>query len=160
MPKHIFDREKRQEAARIEELRGLLNQVAKPEFWNRVSKAQGSHIEEDDSFHQAIERRAKAMGVGPQDLLSDYARQLRESTYPTPDCLEPEAVQQIVASYKPTSEQATHVKGCAACQQLLAACQQSTAETEKLIAIVREAAAEAEQEQQQLRLAPTTAKSA
>jgi hypothetical protein len=156
MSKHIFDGEKRQEAARIEELRGLLDQVEKPGFWDRLSKAQSSLTEEPDSFHQAIERRAEALGVHPQSLLSDYIRQLRESTYPTPECLEAEEVQRIVALHSLTPEQATHVRDCAACQQLLTACQQSAAETEKLIAVVRKAAAEADQ--QQIGEPPTVAK--
>jgi len=158
MSKYAFDRENRQEAARIDELRGLLDEVEKPEFWDRLSKAQGSRVEEPNSFHQAVERRAEALGVNPQRLLSDYARQLRESTYPTPNCLEAEAVQRIVASHEPTPEQAIHIQGCTACQKLLAACHQSAAETEKLIAIVQGAAAEADQSQ--LGASPTAAKTA
>lgn len=145
MVKFSFDREKRQEAARIKELRELLGQVEQGNFWGRMSKAQGSGAEERDSFQQAIVRRAKALGITPEKLLSNYAQALRESTYPTPECLEAEEVQAIVALRTPSIEQSRHLQSCPACQQLLEACQQSPAETKALMAIVREAAAGARQ---------------
>ncbi len=145
MSKHMFDKENRQEAARIETLRGLLDQVEKPEFWPRLSQARDACIAKPDSFQQAVERRAEALSVSPEKLLSNYAQQLRESTYPTPDCLEAEDVQSIAgASGTPTPEQATHIEGCPACKQLLEASQQNTSEKEKLMAKVQESAAEAD----------------
>src|SRR5689334_1770724 len=155
MANFIFDRERREEAARIKELRGLLGQVEQPDFWGRMSKARGSRAGESDSFQQAIERRAKILGVTPQMLLGNYMQQLQQSTYPTPDCLEAEEVQTIVASQsKPEPEQASHLQSCIGCQQLLAACQQSPRETEKLMAKIRAAAAKAAQPR---RAAGTTA---
>jgi hypothetical protein len=142
MTRYAFDTEKRQEAQRIERLRSLVDKVERPEFWDRLSQAEGAQLEGADSFREAIELRAQAMGVAPETLLSEYARQLRESTYPTQDCLEADAVQRIAASPNATPEPATHLQSCPACQQLVAACKQSKEERERLLEIVREAAAE------------------
>jgi hypothetical protein len=145
MFKHLFDREERHEAARIETLRGLLDQVKKPDFWHGLSQGPDACTAEPDSFQQAVAHRAEALSVSPERLLTNYAQQLRESTYPTPDCLEADDVQSIVAaSGEPTAAQAAHIEGCVACQQLLVACEQNAAEMEKLIAKVRESAAEAD----------------
>jgi hypothetical protein len=147
MRRYAFDTEKHLEARRIEQLRGLVDKVERPEFWERLRKAEGAQMEGTASFRQAIELRAQAMGVAPETLLSEYARQLRESTYPSQDCLEAEAVQRIAAYHKVTPEQAAHVQSCAACQQLLAACKQSKEERERLLATVMQAAAEAAQQE-------------
>src|SRR5438034_1208734 len=96
MPKFEFDREKRQEETRIDELRQLLGRVETPEFWDRLRQATVLPGDQSDSFQQAILRRADALGVTPQKLLSNYAQELRKSTYPTLDCLDAEEAQAIV----------------------------------------------------------------
>jgi signal transduction histidine kinase len=145
MVQFLFDREKRQEAARVKELRELLGKIEQADFWGRMSKGLGSGAEERDSFQQAIMRRAKALGVTPEKLLSNYAQLLRESTYPTPECLEPEELQEITSSRALTPEQSGHLQNCVPCQQLLKASEQSSAEKSALKDMVQKVAAQADE---------------
>lgn len=144
-----IDPEKRREAERIRKLRNWVAQVGTADLWSRTTPPGEGQEEGSDSLQEAIQRRARSLGVTPRELLRDYARQLSESTYPTPSCLKPEDVQRIAASRELNAEQATHVKSCTACQQLLAASQQSPAELDELMALVGEAALKADQTQQE-----------
>jgi light-regulated signal transduction histidine kinase (bacteriophytochrome) len=107
-----------------------------------MNKGLASGTEERDSFWQAIMRRANALGVTPEKLLSNYAQQLRESTYPTPECLEAEELQAIVVSSAPTPKQLEHLQNCVPCRQLLEACKPTPAEKGALKDMVQKAAAQ------------------
>jgi cytoskeletal protein CcmA (bactofilin family) len=137
MAKFAFDREKQQEEKRIDELRGFLGKVETPEFWDSLTESKLSSADQPDSFQRAIIRRADALGVTPQKLLSDYAQELRKSTYPTPDCLEAEEAQEIFVSRKPNAAQSAHLEVCEACRV-------DDTELKQRVFNIRQAGAEAE----------------
>lgn len=85
-----LNREKKQEEARIGQLRRLLERVDEPGFWDRLSKYGSSSGDNADSFQRAVMKRAHELGATPQILLTLYGQGLSTSTYPTSDCLEAE----------------------------------------------------------------------
>jgi hypothetical protein len=139
-----FDMEERQEVQKIEGLRKLLHQVEQPQFLDNLGKAYEAGAGEEDSFLTAIRRRAENLNMRPQDLLRNYVKQLRESTYPSPECLDADAVQRIATSKAFKSEEAVHVEHCIYCNRLLASCAQTQREREGLRARIHNAAASAE----------------
>ena len=84
-------------------------------------------------FVQAAQARA-GDGMTAQDLLDDYSARLRQSTYPTLDCLLPEDVQRVVAEgLELTDEQRSHLRTCDPCTALLAAAQPSAERRDALM---------------------------
>ena len=55
-------------------------------------------------YLQAAEKRAVRMGISPEQLLGEYSRRLKESTYPTPSCLTTDAVQAYSSGAELTEE--------------------------------------------------------
>jgi two-component system cell cycle response regulator DivK len=137
-----LDPDKRREAARIEELRESLKRVERADFWQRLMKTQPPSGE-TDSFQDAVARRAEERQLTPDQLLTSYVEAIRNSTYPTPECLQPEEVQAVAASHAPTAEQGRHLETCDGCRQLVAAAEPSAAEMNRLMKVVRESAGEA-----------------
>lgn len=136
-----FDREKRQEAARIDELRDSLKQVEGKDFWDRINRIAPTATEEPDSFQEAIARRAADRGVAPEELIAHYVEQVRDSTYPTPQCLEAEEAQALAASHQAAPRQSVHLENCQACRQLVEACQPTRGDFEALMRVVHDQAA-------------------
>lgn len=133
-----FDREKREEAARIDKLRNSLEQVERVDLWDGASEERPTASAAADSFKDAIARRAKARGVAPQALFTNYVDQIRNSTYPTPQCLEPEEVQAVAASGPSTPVQSAHLQSCEACRLLVEASKPGEAELDALLTVVRQ----------------------
>lgn len=133
-------RERRTEQSRGEELQGLLREI------DQSTERQRAGVDEEgvfSGFRMSLARRAKDLGMTPEQFLSDYSQRLQESTYPTPECLEPEEVQAVIDSGAPTPEQAMHIKTCQPCEQLLLrAGTLSSPRIEKVLATIQSAAVE------------------
>lgn len=117
-----LSRERRTEESRAEELQQLLNEIEPIEPYETPAEREKSEFDDAgvfSSFRASIERRAADLGMTPEQLLTDYGRRLRESTYPTPECLQPEDVQAIIDTDARTPEQAIHLEACQPCKQLL-----------------------------------------
>lgn len=91
-------------------------------------------------FYEAARKRAEARGITPEKLLDEYSARLRESKYPTPDCLTPAEVQQLAEGEKTTSAQQQHLLSCEPCRSLLEA---SALSPERATALLRELGIEA-----------------
>jgi DNA-binding NarL/FixJ family response regulator len=134
-------RQKRSEATRVQELQELLTEIE-----NSGPKSESSKVIDEgvvSSFMTSVERRASDLGMTTDELLNDYATRLRESKYPTADCLEPEEIQSIFDTGEPTSKQAEHLANCLPCQQLVAKSRaMSSAQLERILADIRVAAPE------------------
>ena len=128
--------QKRSEASRVQELQELLTEIENSGPKNESSKVIGEGVV--SSFMTSVERRASDLGMTTDQLLSDYAVRLRESTYPTADCLEPEEIQSIVDAGEPTGKAAEHLASCLPCQQLVAKSKaMSPAQLERILADIR-----------------------
>jgi hypothetical protein len=114
-----LSRERRTEESRAEELQQLLSEIEPYEILAEREKAEFDDEGVFSSFRASIERRAADLGMTPEQLLTDYGRRLRESTYPTPECLQPEDVQAMIDTGARTPEQAIHIEACQPCKQLL-----------------------------------------
>lgn len=90
-------------------------------------------------FLQAAERRAQASGSSADELLEAYAKRLRESSYPTPDCLTPEDVQAVGEGTALPAGQAKHVAACEGCSNLLQRLHPSDDRSRAFLADVRQA---------------------
>ena len=75
-------------------------------------------------FVQAARARAGGRKTA-EDLLDEYSARLRQSTYPTLDCLLPEDVQRIAEGQPLSDEQRQHLGSCEPCSNLLSAAQPS-----------------------------------
>jgi hypothetical protein len=75
-------------------------------------------------FVQAARARAGNRRTA-EELLDEYSARLRQSTYPTLDCLLPEDVQRITEDQLVSDEQRQHLSSCEPCRNLLSAAQRS-----------------------------------
>jgi hypothetical protein len=84
------------------------------------SDSQGEEmVQEQPLYLQAAERRAARLGISADQLLAEYSRRLKESTYPTPTCLSTEEVQAYSLGADLTLEQQEHVADCESCLMLI-----------------------------------------
>jgi len=82
------------------------------------------HVETDvldgkrePKFLTQIRRRARALDVDPQTLLNNS----EQSSFPTPNCLLPDEVEEFRQGHKIATQRAAHVESCSDCQGMLAA---------------------------------------
>jgi len=85
-------------------------------------------------FLIAAEAAAERLGVSPEEVLDADLKRMDSSTYPTPECLTPDDVEDLVEadlefgaavafSQLPLSKaQLSHLESCDGCQTLVAAC--------------------------------------
>jgi hypothetical protein len=98
-------------------------------------------------FMQAAERRAERLGTTADELLTDYAKRIKESTYPSPYCLKPEEVQEFSVSGQLSPEQKAHIENCDPCRSLLESSRLSPSKMEELIDGIRRMSAQAKAKQ-------------
>jgi hypothetical protein len=72
-------------------------------------------------FVQAAEARAAKLGTSTEQLLSRYSEQLRDSNYPTANCLTPDEVRSYVSSSSLSDAHEQHLAICDGCKNLLEA---------------------------------------
>ena len=66
---------------------------------------------EEKPFHlKAAETRSAKMGIPTQKLLATYSERLRNSNYPTPDCLTTDEIQACVSSNLLASDRIRHAE--------------------------------------------------
>jgi hypothetical protein len=105
----------------------LLTPVAPREVASLYQEITGSSSPAEETvavrpqYLQAAEKRAVRMGISPEQLLGEYSRRLKESTYPTPSCLTTDAVQAYSSGAELTEEQKDHVASCEPCSRLVEA---------------------------------------
>jgi|SRR5882724_5611370 len=138
-------RERRTEQSRGEELQQLLNELDQSPGSTERARTTADEESISSGLKASLARRAKELGMTPEQFLNDYSRRLQESNYPTPECLEPEEVQAVIDSGAPSQEQAMHIKTCQPCEQLLLrAGALSSPRMEKILATIHSAAAAGE----------------
>lgn len=93
-------------------------------------------------FVQATERRAERLGTTPDHLLADYAKRIKESSYPSPYCLMPDEVQEFSATGQLSPEQSSHIETCQPCRSLLESTRLSPLRVEELIDNIRRLASQ------------------
>jgi hypothetical protein len=99
------------------------------------SSSQASQmVPERPLYIQAAEKRAARLGISADQLLDEYSRRLKESTYPTAECLITEEVQACSNGAELTQEQQQHVAGCDYCFALIDASRPS----EEVLAVLME----------------------
>jgi len=97
--------------------------------------------EEKPFFLKAAETRSAEQGISAEQLLATYSERLRNSTYPTADCLTTEEVQAFVSGKHLAEDRIQHVQNCEGCQNLLEAVEPSPETVLELMEDVRVIAA-------------------
>ena len=81
---------------------------------------------EDKPFYlKAAELRGAKQGISTEQLLATYSERLRNSSYPTADCLTTDEVQAYVSENPLANDRVQHAKNCEGCQSLLKAIEPS-----------------------------------
>jgi hypothetical protein len=88
-------------------------------------------------YVQAAEQRAAEMGISSDQVLADYAHRLRESRFPTPECLRADALQAHIGGAHLSEEQVSHLNACEPCRKLVEASRPSEAAVSSLLQDVR-----------------------
>lgn len=70
-------------------------------------------------FLAALRERAQHKGIRLEEALNRDLTELRNSTYPGPDCLRPDEIESLAFGLKPSSEVARHLNECPACRALV-----------------------------------------
>lgn len=94
---------------------------------------------EKPEFLKTAEAQAKRIGLSPAEFLRRDRQRVRESNYPTVDCLDPHEVETAIAdslNALPADRQ-THVEQCTACASLLALAVPDIAKLEENLQVVR-----------------------
>jgi hypothetical protein len=86
---------------------------------------------------QAADSRATRLGLTTEELLVEYSKRLKESKYPTRDCLTPDRVQDYVSGGALGDAESAHVSECEDCRVLLEATRPSEQIMERLLEEVR-----------------------
>jgi hypothetical protein len=70
-------------------------------------------------FLVALRERAQRKGIRLEEALNRDLTELRNSTYPGPDCLRPDEIESLAFGMKPDPEVARHLGSCPACRALV-----------------------------------------
>ncbi len=98
--------------AREEDLQSLYEEV--------MGKTGSAGPREAKPFYlRAAEIRGAAKGMSTDQLLATYSERLRNSNYPTPECLTPDEVQACVSGGLLSAERIQHAENCEGCRSLL-----------------------------------------
>jgi hypothetical protein len=120
--------------AREEDLQSLYKEV--------MGRTSTEPQTEDKPFYlKAAELRGAEKGISPDQLLATYSERLRNSSYPTADCLTPDEVQACVYGELFANDRIQHAESCQGCQNLLEAIQPSPDVVLELLEDVRVIAA-------------------
>jgi hypothetical protein len=94
---------------------------------------------EKPEFLKAAEAQAKRVGLAPAELLRRDRQKVRESDYPTADCLDPHEVEAAIADSLDamSADRQAHVEQCSACASLLALAIPDLAKLEENLQLVR-----------------------
>ena len=101
--------------AREEDLQSLYEEVM------GKASSPGALTEEKPFYVRAAEIRGAAKGISTDQLLATYSERLRNSSYPTPECLTPDEVQTCVSGGLLSSDRLEHAENCEGCRNLLGA---------------------------------------
>jgi hypothetical protein len=118
-------------------LQALLNPVAKDDVEKLYGPGEGLKIGEKPLFLQAAEARAKKLGISGQQLLESYSRRLKESKYPTPECLPVDRLQAYSSGSALSASETNHIAGCEDCRRVLEEVRPSEETLQPLIEEVR-----------------------
>jgi len=99
--------------ARQEELPSLYEEVM-----GKTGSA-GPRTETKPYYLRAAEIRGAANGMSTDQLLATYSERLRNSSYPTPECLTSNEVQACVSGGVLSAERLQHAESCEGCRNLL-----------------------------------------
>ncbi|MGB7283338.1 MAG: hypothetical protein WBE13_13830 [Candidatus Acidiferrum sp.] len=104
--------------AREEDLESLYKEVM-------GTNATNSRTEDKPFYIKAAEMRSAEKGISTEQLLATYSERLRNSSYPTPDCLTTDEVQACASGNLLSADRLGHAEACEGCQNLLEAIQPS-----------------------------------
>ena len=96
-----------------------------------------TQTEEKPFYLKAAETRSAKMGIPTRQLLATYSERLKNSSYPTPDCLTTDEIQACVSGNLLTSDRIRHAESCEGCQSVFEAIQPSPAVVFELMEDVR-----------------------
>ncbi|SRR5579871_219024 len=99
-------------------------------------------------YVQAAEARAARMGVSSEHLLAEYACRLKESRFPTPECLRADVVQAHIGGVQLSEEQVNHINACEPCRKLIEASRPPEDAVSSLLEEVRSMAVRASKSEQ------------
>jgi len=124
-------------------LQTLLNPVAKDDVEKLYGPSEGLKAGEKPLYLQAAEARAKRLGISAQQLLETYSKRLKESKYPTPECLPVDRLQAYASGSALSEGEKSHIATCEDCSRVLEEVQPSEEILQLLIEEVRLLAVEA-----------------
>lgn len=99
-----------------------------------IDKVRDSAPPEPQFLQGAMEKNAAA---SIDDVLREDSQHFEQSTYPSPDCLEPHEVD-LCLSGQLDSGRMQHLESCTACRALIAACQPSDDRVHRFMEEVRQ----------------------
>jgi hypothetical protein len=70
-------------------------------------------------YLKAAEAEAKRLGISPQELLENYSKRLKESKYPTSECLAVDRLQAYSSGTVLSESEKSHIAGCEDCRRVL-----------------------------------------
>ena len=88
-------------------------------------------------YLRAAEMRGAAEGISTEQLLATYSERLRNSSYPSQQCLSPDEVQAYVSGAPLLSDRLEHAERCEGCRNLLSAVQPAPGVLTELLEDVR-----------------------
>lgn len=84
-------------------------------------------------------QRANKLGEAAQETLEEDLKRMREASYPGPECLMPDELEEIAAAEELPEGAAAHLAACKDCSALLAAIQPDPDKVEQILQAVRQA---------------------
>ena len=88
-------------------------------------------------FLQAAERRARELGITPDEVLSGDLKAMRESSYPTSDCLTPDEVEHFRNTGGLPAQREQHSVECEICKTMIEVTTPDPARVEEILEEVR-----------------------
>jgi len=88
-------------------------------------------------FLHAAERRGRELGIASDEVLSGDLKTMRESTYPTPDCLTPDELEHFRSTGGLPNQRDRHLSECEICRTLVEVTTPDPVRVEEILEEVR-----------------------
>jgi hypothetical protein len=118
-------------------LQSLLNPVAKEDVEQLYGPGEGLRVGAKPLYLQAAETRAARLGISSRELLESYSKRLKESKYPTPECLPVDRLEAYSSGTALSESEKNHIATCEDCRQVLEEARPSKEVIEPLMEEVR-----------------------
>jgi hypothetical protein len=94
-------------------------------------------MDDEPRFLRGARARAQKLGISEQELLDRDLQRVLDSTYPGPDCLDPDEVQEFAETGSLPDDRLAHRERCDACAALLEAAAPGPVRVEQFVEEVR-----------------------